>query len=147
VSVPQDDAAMQIKNAGMVNVCQYLGPPVRPVIAPRPAPAPSPPAPPVNAVPHITMTCVFNVGGVEASWFDGVSYAFFDGAGHGNRQYINREVDFSPASFKDCRGLLGGAVPLGTTRILVRSAALCTNLISGHQTTLINMLCPREKSE
>lgn len=138
------DAAQQIREAGMVNVCNYLGPPARPMIPLPVPPRPPPPPPSTDAVPSFTVTCVLNVQGVKSAWYDGVSYAFIDNAGHPKEQYMNREVDFSPDPFKNCSGFLGGAVPLGTTRILVKSVSLCTNLISGHHVTLINMLCPKD---
>jgi len=99
--------------------------------------APSAAAP----IPKITVTCVFKIGPNNVAWYDGVALAFYDSAGHPNRQYIGKEVDFSPAPFKNCNGLLPGATPLGTTRIKVQSATLCSNLISGHQSTLINATC------
>ena len=140
-------AAQQIKEAGMGNVCQYLGPPVAPVKIPQPIPSTVTPAPSTNLIPSFTATCVFDVQRVQVAWLDGVDYAFVDGAGKPKRQVIDQEIDFSPAPFKNCRGLLDGAVPLGTTRIHVRSVSLCTNLISGHQTMLINMLCPRDNPQ
>jgi len=92
-------------------------------------------------IPKITVTCVFKIGPNNVAWFDGVALAFYDSAGHPNRQYLGKEVDFSPTPFKNCNGLLPGATPLGTTRIRVQSATLCSNLISGRQSTLINATC------
>jgi len=102
-----------------------------------------PSAPSASAmIPKITVTCVFKSGANNFAWYDGLALAFYDSAGHPNRQYLGKEVDFSPAPFKNFNGVLPGATALGTTRIRVQSASLCSNLISGHQSTLINASCP-----